>query len=83
MGRSGGVYFFIARSFGVLFGLFTGFASWFSLSLKSAFALLGIGIFLSPLVPQLGADTVKIIAVGFTVVFTVLNLVSVVSGNRI
>ncbi len=83
MPRSGGVYFFIARSFGVLFGLFTGFASWFSLSLKSSFALLGIGIFLSPLVPQLGADTVKIIAVGFTVVFTVLNLVSVKETGRL
>ncbi len=83
MPRSGGVYFFIARSFGVLFGLFTGFASWFSLSLKSAFALLGIGIFLSPLVPQLGADTVKIIAVGFTVLFTVLNLVSVKGTGRL
>jgi len=83
MPRSGGVYFFIARSFGVLFGLFTGFASWFSLSLKSAFALLGIGIFLSPLVPQLGADTVKIIAVGFTVLFTLLNLVSVKGAGRL
>lgn len=83
MPRSGGVYFFIARSFGVLFGLFTGFASWFSLSLKSAFALLGIGIFLSPLVPQLGADTVKIIAVGCTVLFTVLNLVSVKGTGRL
>ena len=83
MPRSGGVYFFIARSFGVLFGLFTGFASWFSLSLKSAFALLGIGIFLSPLVPQLGADTVKIIAVSFTVLFTILNLVSVKGTGRL
>jgi basic amino acid/polyamine antiporter, APA family len=83
MPRSGGVYFFVARSFGVLFGLFTGFASWFSLSLKSSFALLGIGIFLSPLVPQLGADTVKIIAIGFTVVFTLINLFSVKETGRL
>lgn len=77
MPRSGGDYFFVARSFGVLFGLFTGFASWFSISLKSAFALIGIGIFLGPLAPQLGADSVKVIAVGCTVVFTFLNIFSV------
>ncbi len=60
--RSGGDYFFIDRSFGSLFGTFTGFAAWFSLSLKSAFALVGIGIFLFPLFPSAGANTVKIIA---------------------
>ncbi|MDC7235127.1 MAG: amino acid permease, partial [Spirochaetales bacterium] len=33
MPKSGGTYFFIDRSLGSLFGTFTGFASWFSLSL--------------------------------------------------
>ena len=83
MPRSGGDYFFIARSFGVLFGVFTGFAGWFSLALKSSFALLGIGVFLSPLVPGLGADTVKLIAVGFTIVFTLINLFSVKGTGRL
>ena len=45
MPRSGGDYFFVARSFGGLFGLFTGFAGWFSLSLKSSFALVGMAAF--------------------------------------
>ena len=35
MPKSGGTYFFINRSLGPLFGTFAGFASWFSLSLKS------------------------------------------------
>ena len=35
MPRAGGTYFFVERSFGSLFGLFTGFAGWFSLALKT------------------------------------------------
>ena len=53
MPKSGGDYFFVHRSLGPLFGTFAGLAAWFSLSLKSAFALVGIGIFLAPLVPVL------------------------------
>lgn len=83
MPRSGGVYFFITRSFGVLFGIFTGFASWFSLSLKSSFALLGIGVFLAPLVPGLGPNTVKLIAIAFTLGFTILNLFSTKETGRV
>jgi APA family basic amino acid/polyamine antiporter len=77
MPKSGGVYFFTHRSLGPLFGTFAGFASWFSLSLKSAFALVGIGIFLEPLLPAFSPQMGKIIALGFTVVFTLLNILSV------
>ncbi|HAK46456.1 MAG TPA: hypothetical protein DCO79_11130 [Spirochaeta sp.] len=83
MPKSGGVYFYINRSFGPLFGTFAGFASWFSLSLKSAFALVGIGIFLEPLVPVYSPMMVKMIAVGFTLLFTVLNIMSVKESGRI
>ena len=82
MPKSGGVYFFIHRSFGPLFGTFAGFASWFSLSLKSAFALIGIGIFLTPLFPYFPGEMVKVIAVGFTVIFALLNIVSVKESGR-
>ncbi len=82
MPKSGGVYFFIHRSLGPLFGTFAGLASWFSLSLKSAFALVGIGIFLEPLLPLFSADMVKIIAIVFTLLFALLNILSVKeSGN--
>lgn len=82
MPKSGGTYFFIDRSFGSLFGSFSGFASWFSLSLKSAFALVGIGIFLEPLIPVYSPDMVKYIAVGFTLIFTFLNIMSVKESGR-
>lgn len=83
MPKSGGVYFFVARSIGAFFGTFTGFASWFSLSLKSAFALIGIGIFLEPLLPGAGPVTIKLIAIGFTLVFAALNAVSVKESGRL
>ena len=82
MPRSGGSYFFVHRSLGPLFGTFAGLASWFSLSLKSAFALVGIGIFLSPLVPAFPGYMVKLIAVAFALLFTVLNILSVKESGR-
>jgi amino acid transporter/mannitol/fructose-specific phosphotransferase system IIA component (Ntr-type) len=82
MPKAGGVYFFVHRSLGPLFGTFTGFASWFALSLKSAFALVGIGIFLEPLFPGVSIGTVKLIAIGFTVFFTILNIFSVKKSGR-
>lgn len=83
MPKAGGTYFFIRRSLGPLFGTFAGLANWFSISLKSAFALVGLGILISPLVNNLAGgslpadfDTIKVIALLFTAAFTVLNLVS-------
>ena len=83
MPKSGGIYFFIQRSLGPLFGTFAGFASWFSLSLKSAFALVGIGIFLELIIPAFSPDMVKIIAVAVTLIFTVLNILSVKQSGKI
>lgn len=82
MPKSGGTYFFIHRSLGALLGTFAGYASWFSLSLKSAFALLGIGLFLKPLFPHADPIIVKYIAVGFTLLFTFINIVGVKESGR-
>jgi amino acid transporter/mannitol/fructose-specific phosphotransferase system IIA component (Ntr-type) len=75
MPKSGGTYFFVHRSMGPLFGTFAGFASWFSMSLKTAFALVGLGVVLYPFIGIVPGD--RLIAVGFTVILTVLNLLSV------
>ncbi len=82
MPKSGGDYFFVHRSLGPLFGTFAGLAAWFSLSLKSAFALVGIGIFLAPLVPVFPGYMVKPIAVVFALLFTLLNILSVKESGR-
>ncbi|MBN1782656.1 amino acid permease [bacterium] len=83
MPKSGGTYFFIDRSLGPVLGTFGGFANWFSLSLKSAFALVGIGAFAILLKPDISPATIKLIAAGACVLFTCLNILSVKSAGRI
>jgi len=75
--RAGGDYFFIERSMGSAAGTIGGFASWFSLSLKSAFALVGIGAFAILINPNITEWQIKLIAIGFCIFFTILNLISV------
>jgi amino acid transporter/mannitol/fructose-specific phosphotransferase system IIA component (Ntr-type) len=77
MPRAGGDYFFIERSMGSTAGTMGGFVSWVSLSLKSAFSLVGIGVFATLINPGITNLQVKLIAVGFCVVFLILNLRSV------
>ena len=70
MPKAGGDYFFIARSMGPAVGTIGGLATWFSLTLKSAFALLGISAYMALLVhvPK------ELIAVLFCVLFMFVNL---------
>jgi len=87
MPRAGGTYFFIERSLGPVLGLFSGFASWFSLALKSAFAVVGmallIEVVLQMLFPaQLQPWHLKAIAVLCCLAFTMLNIVSVRHTSR-
>ena len=76
MPKSGGDYFFINRSMGAGFGTLAGISAWFSLAFKSAFALVGIGAFASIIYPELTIFQIKLIAVFFCVVFTLVNLKS-------
>lgn len=73
MPKAGGDYFFIARGFGAGVGTVAGILSWFSLCLKSAFAIVGMATFAALLVrmPPLVAGAVLCAA------FVVLNLVGV------
>lgn len=83
MPRAGGSYFFIERSMGTAAGTLGGFASWFSLALKSAFALIGIGAFTILVFPSITELQIKITAVAFCVLFTILNLKSVKHTGRV
>ncbi len=83
MPKAGGTYFFIERSLGGALGTFGGMANWFSLSLKSAFALVGMGAFAVLIHPSLTSVQMKLIAVGFCLLFTVLNIVSVKGTGRL
>ena len=71
MPRAGGVYYFLDRSMGPLMGTVGGFGTWIALSLKSAFALIGIGAYLGIFLPDVNYVA---IAAGFAIVFGVLNI---------
>lgn len=88
MPKAGGTYFFIERSLGPAWGLFSGFAGWFSLALKSAFAVVGMAIIVSLLLQmftniQISPYNMKAIAVLCCIAFTMLNIVSVKHTGRL
>lgn len=87
MPRAGGTYFFIERSLGPVFGLFSGFAGWFSLALKSAFAVVGMAVLIEVVLQQVfGAQVsdwhLKLAGVACCLAFTGLNIVSVKHTSR-
>ena len=49
--KAGADYFYISRAMGPAIGTAAGILSWFSLSLKSAFALVGLAVLVTPFVP--------------------------------
>ncbi|MBU1062081.1 MAG: amino acid permease [Candidatus Omnitrophica bacterium] len=79
MPKAGGDYFYIMRGFGPLLGTMGGFSSWFSLSLKGAFALVGMGAYLSIItnIP------LNIIAVFCCLLFIILNLLGIKEAGKI
>ena len=82
MPKSGGDYFFVERSMGSGFGTLAGISTWFSISFKSAFALLGIGIFASLLHPMISQWIIKLIAVVFCLIFMFVNYKGVKHAGR-
>ncbi len=83
MPKSGGSYFFIARSMGPLAGTLSGMANWFSVALKAAFALIGIGTFVTLFYQNVSYFEIKIIAVIFTIIFAIINILSVKLTGKI
>ncbi|MGI9624669.1 MAG: amino acid permease [Acidimicrobiales bacterium] len=76
MPRAGGSYYFLARALGPAGGTVTGMATWLSLVMKDAFALVGMSAYLAILVDLPGTPT----AVALIAVFTALNIVGAKSS---
>jgi len=78
MPKAGGDYFYIMRGFGPLLGTVAGFSTWFSLSLKGAFALIGMGAYLSIMTDI----PLNIIALFCCLFFIFLNLIGIKEAGR-
>jgi len=73
MPESGGDYLYIERALGPLAGTIAGIGAWFSLTFKSAFALVGLGAYLLLLVP-LGATQITLVGLLLAVLIVALNI---------
>jgi len=83
MPRSGGSYFVIERSLGAYAGTLAGLISWLCISLKAAFACIGIGALGVLFFPAEGAVAIKLTAIGACILFTLINLVTVKGVGRL
>ena len=70
MPRAGGAYYFLVRAYGPAVGTFSGMATWLSLVLKDAFALVGMSAYLN-IVLDVPAKPLAIVLIGG---FTVVNI---------
>ncbi|UCD59320.1 MAG: amino acid permease [Candidatus Hydrogenedentota bacterium] len=87
MPRAGGTYFYVERSLGPIWGLFGGLANWFSVALKSAFAVVGMAVLIEVVLHEVfGVRMVqwhlKILGIAFCLGFMAFNIVSVKHTSR-
>ena len=78
MPESGGTYLYIDRALGPMFGTIAGIGSWFSLTFKSAFALVGLGAYLLLIAP-ISQGAIVYVSLVLGVGVTVLNI----SGTKL
>jgi len=78
MPKAGGDYFYVTRSMGPAVGAVSGLLTWFSLSLKSAFALVGMAAFTSIII---NID-IRIIALFLCLVFVLINIRGIKGAGR-
>ena len=71
MPRAGGAYYFLDRSMGPFVGTIGGLGTWLALVFKTAFALIGMGAYLSIFWPEV---PIVMLAVILAVLFGIVNL---------
>ena len=82
MPSSGGTYVYIERAFGPILGTVAGIGLWLSLLLKSSFALVGFGAYLSILI-SIDPDLTRIVAVFFLGLILLLNIFGVKKVGKV
>lgn len=83
MPKSGGSYFVIERSLGAYAGTLAGLISWLCISLKAAFACIGIGALGVLFIPAESLTAVKLTAIAACLFFAGINLISVKGSSRL
>jgi len=78
MPKAGGSYFYVMRAMGPAVGTVDGLLTWFSLSLKTAFALIGMAAFTALIVDV----NIHVIAAGLSLVFVMLNILGIHHAGR-
>lgn len=79
MPRAGGDYYFLDRAMGPLVGTVGGTGTYLALTLKSAFALIGMGAYLSLFFDL----NIQMVAVALTVAFMLLNIFGAKETTRL
>ncbi len=79
MPKAGGDYFFTTRTMGPGVGTISGLLTWLSISLKTAFALVGMSAFTMIFLPVDG----RLIGVVLCIIFTVLNSLGIKEAGRL
>ena len=79
MPRAGGVYYFLDRSLGPLVGTIGGLGTWLALILKVAFALIGMGAYISLFIPGL---SIVPIAIVLAIILGALNIFGTKKSGR-
>ena len=82
MPKSGGTYVYIERAFGPIFGTISGIGLWLSLLLKSSFALVGFGAYLSILI-NIDSSLIRYVAIFFLIAILFLNIFGVKKVGKV
>jgi amino acid transporter len=82
MPSSGGTYVYIERTFGPIFGTIAGIGLWLSLLLKSSFALVGFGAYLTVLV-NINEGFTKYISLIFLLLILCLNIFGIKKVGKV
>ncbi len=78
MPRAGGDCFTVVRSLGPAAGTVAGLLSWFSLAMKSAFALIGISIFTALIVDA----NLHLLSILFCIIFLIINMAGIKHAGK-
>lgn len=74
MPTSGGTYVYIERAFGPMMGTISGIGLWLSLLLKSSFALVGFGAYLSVLTTVIPVKYISLLMLAFILIINLFGV---------